>query len=83
MSNDTLFIDLLGEVPQIGQVVIQQRGIVLWSEPIKDSYSFKFAPSGALSGIMQILLLDKDMNRWSERLVFIDNERVGTRNYIH
>ena len=77
MSNDTLFIDLLGEVPQNGQVVIQQRGIVLWSEPIKDSYSFKFAPSGALSGIMQILLLDKDMNRWSERLVFIDNERVA------
>ncbi len=76
-KNDTLFIDLLGQVPKDGQVVVQQRGIVLWSEPIKDSYSFKFAPKGALSGIMQILLLDKEMNRWSERLVFIDNEKVS------
>ena len=73
LSDDTISINVAGNLDN-GYLILQQRGIVLWASEVNSDSSFKFAKSDALSGIMQALLLDKDLNTLSERLIFCIND---------
>ena len=74
IAPDSLEIGIKGNILEDGYIVLQQRGIVLWASDADSNSSFRFSKTDALSGIMQVLLLDKDFNPLSERLVFCDND---------
>ena len=71
---DSITINVAGNNLENGTIVLQQRGIVLWASDADSNSSFRFATTDALSGVMQILLLDSNLNPVSERLVFCDND---------
>lgn len=71
---DSITINVAGNNLENGTIVLQQRGIVLWASDADSNSSFRFATTDALSGVMQILLLDSNLNPVSERLIFCDND---------
>lgn len=71
---DSITISIAGNQLAKGTIILQQRGIVLWASEVDSNSSIKFDSRDALSGVMQVLLLDSNNNLLSERLIFCDND---------
>jgi hypothetical protein len=72
---DKLYVSVSGDVSEDCYLLAHSRGIVYHVEPWKpDGKAVAFTRSSFPSGILHLLLFDREMNPVSERLVFILND---------
>lgn len=70
-SASGLSVSSQGNTPRGSYFIVQQRGKLLASAPIDNNTTQTFAKGTFPTGVVQVLLLDKNANTLSERLVFI------------
>ena len=75
--NDSIItLQAKGNLPDSAFIFMQERGLYVYSQSIQESAQLSVDCSDIPSGVMQILLLDKNMNTLSERLLFFKQDDI-------
>ncbi len=82
--NDSIItLHVKGNLPDSAFIFIQERGQYIYSHLLHKSDKVSLDCSNTPAGIIQVLLLDKDMNTLSERLLFLKQSDVYDNLDIH
>ena len=76
LNDSIIMLQAKGNLPDSAFIFIQERGQYIYSHSVHKSDKISLNCSDTPAGIIQALLLDKDMNTLSERLLFIKQADV-------